>query len=504
MTLAETGAEQNERLSDLKAFQGRFGALVREVEEDAALRLERWQPWVVRNSYAPSAGNLAAYLALRSRDVQDMQTELVTWGLSALGRCEPYVMPNLLAVQNALSALSSEVRLPEREQFETLNQRLEVQTRELFGDAVLPAIMVTFPSEAADNPDLIRDLLRAGMSVARINLAHDNEAAWSRMLKHLQTACQEQGRSCRVLMDLAGPKVRTGEAHWPRKTREKRLHVGDVLALGVSGEALPTDLPGTTCTLPDAVRQVQIGQTVWIDDGKLGTVVEARDEQVLMLRVTHAPQKGAKLKAEKGINFPDTTLILPALTEKDRQDMRFAAHHADMVGYSFVQTVEDVQGLLDVLKELNVPDTLGILLKIETKLAVQNLGDLMVSAAGSRPAGVMIARGDLAVELGFARMTEIQEEVLWLAEAAHLPVVWATQVLEGLVKKGEAKRGEFTDAANGVRAEVIMLNKGPFIVEGVRELAGIIARMKPNFQKKRPLFRALGIAQIVKEGNGIG
>lgn len=485
--------------AELRAFRTSFDALLEDVQADAQARMERWQPWLTRGSYLPSAGNLAAYLALRSRDVQGMQAELVTWGLSALGRCEPYVMPNLRAVQGALSALAGEVLLPEREGFGALGERLEVQTRELFGEAVLPAIMVTFPSEAADDPLLIRELLEAGMTVARINLAHDDEAAWSRMLAHLNLACQEKGRTCRVLMDLAGPKVRTGAIHWPKKTREKRLHLGDVLALGVDAAALAPDLPGTTCTLPEAVSQVQIGQSVWIDDGKLGTVVEARNEHVLMLRVTHAPQKGAKLKAEKGINFPETTLAFPALTGKDRQDVYFAAHHADMLGYSFVQTVEDVQALLDALREVKAPDTLGIVLKIETKLAVQNLADLMVCAAGSRPSGVMIARGDLAVELGFARMTEVQEEVLWLAEAAHLPVVWATQVLEGLVKKGEAKRGEFTDAANGVRAEVIMLNKGPFVVEGVRELAGIIARMKPNFQKKRPLFRALGIAQPVED-----
>lgn len=480
----------------LSAFQARFNDLVQDVQAGAQTRLERWQPWLRRASYQPSTENLAAYLALRSRDVQDLQSELVTWGLSALGRCEPYVMPNLLAVQGAIDALSGQAQLPDRSAFQTLSARLQAQTRNLFGDAALPAIMVTFPSEAADDPTLIRDLLNAGMTVARINLAHDDETAWTRMLGHLEAACQAQGQPCRVLMDLAGPKVRTGPPHWPKKTREKRLHVGDVLVLGTDALALPANLPGTTCTLPEAVRQVSIGHTVWLDDGKIGTVVEAKDEKVLMLRVTNAPQKGAKLKPEKGINFPDTTLDLPALTEKDRADVRFAAQHADMLGYSFVQTVEDVQMLLAALDEVNAPDTLGLLLKIETRLAVQNLADLMVRAAGSRPAGVMIARGDLAVELGFARMTEIQEEVLWLAEAAHLPVVWATQVLEGLVKKGEAKRGEFTDAANGVRAEVIMLNKGPFIVEGVRELAGIIARMKPNFQKKRPLFRALGIAQV--------
>lgn len=462
------------------------------VQTDADERLERWQPWIERASYLPSAENLAAYLALRCHDIRDLQSELVTWGVSSLGRCEPYVLPNLRAVQGALAALAGHAQLPDRAAFAALDARSDAHTAELFGDGPTPGIMVTFPSEAADNPDLIRNLLDAGMTVARINMAHDDEAAWAKMLGHLRRACQKTGKSCRVLMDLAGPKVRTGQPIWPKKPR--RLQIGDTLVLAGSDDVLPDDLPGVSCTLPEAVAQAQIGHSVWFDDGKIGTVIEARDADLLMLRVTHAPPKGARLKAEKGINFPDTTLDLPALTDKDRQDLPFAAKNADMLGYSFVQTTGDVQVLLDALAALNAPEALGIVLKIETKLAVQNLADLMVKAAGSRPAGVMIARGDLAVELGFARLSEIQEQVLWLAEAAHLPVVWATQVLEGLVKKGEAKRGEYTDAASGVRAECIMLNKGPFVVQGVREVAGIIGRMKPHFNKKRPQFRALNIA----------
>lgn len=500
MTALPQDQTQNQTQDTLNAFCQEMLELEEAVRAEAGERLARWEPWLGRTSYQSSAQNLAAYLALRSRDLRDLQARLFPWGVSSLGRCEPYVLPNLAATRAALDSLGGQPRLPDRQAFAELESRLEVHTRELFGDSPTPGIMVTFPSEAAQEPGLIRELLEAGMTCARINMAHDGPQEWQAMLNHLQAACQAAGRECRVLMDLAGPKVRTGDIHWPRKTREKRLHLGDVLALGTDGTALPADLPGTTCTLPEAVQQIQIGDSVWIDDGKIGAVVEARDEQVLMLRVTHAPAKGAKLKPEKGINFPETTLDLPALTLKDREDVKFAAQHADMLAYSFVQTVQDVELLLAVLDEIQAPERLALVLKIETRLAVRHLADLMVRAAGARPCGVMIARGDLGVELGFSRMSEIQEQVLWLAEAAHLPVIWATQVLEGLVKKGEAKRGEYTDAASGVRAECIMLNKGPFILEGVRELGGIIRRMKPHFDKKRPQFRALHIAQPTSTG----
>lgn len=480
-------------LAALHQFRTHLDELTVSVQAGAERRLAAWEPGLTRASYRPSARNLAAYLALRCHDLRATQRELVTWGVSSLGRCEPYVLPNLDAARGALAALAGDPALPDRAAFAALDARLDVHTRELFGDAPVPGILVTLPSAAATDPELLRALLEAGMTSARINLAHDGPEAWTAMLRHLDAAREVTGRPCRVLMDLAGPKVRTGAPRWPG--REGRVRVGDHLALGADEADFPRDRPGLTCTLPDALAQVAPGHGVWIDDGKLGAVVESRRGETLLLRVVHAPAKGARLKAEKGLNFPDTALDLPALTAKDRADLPFAAEHADLVGYSFVQTPADVDALMAALDEAGAPASLGVLLKIETNLAVRNLADLMVRAAGQRPTGVMIARGDLAVELGFARLTEIQEEVLWLAEAAHLPVVWATQVLEALVKKGERKRGEFTDAAGGVRAECIMLNKGPHVVQGVRELQAVIQRMAPHFDKKRPQFRPLTIAR---------
>ena len=122
---------------------------------------------------------------------------------------------------------------------------------------------------------------------------------------------------------------------------------------------------------------------------------------------------------------------------------------------------------------------------------MRNLPEIIVPAAGRQPFGVMIARGDLAVELGFERLAEMQEEILWLCEAAHVPVIWATQVLESLVKQGMPSRGEMTDAAMAARAECVMLNKGPYILEAVEIAGRLLAGWREHQSKKTPRLRAL-------------
>ncbi|MGY6568214.1 MAG: pyruvate kinase, partial [Salinarimonas sp.] len=134
---------------------------------------------------------------------------------------------------------------------------------------------------------------------------------------------------------------------------------------------------------------------------------------------------------------------------------------------------------------------LGLIANIERPDAVKNLPDLIARAIPRGPFGVMIARGDLAAELGFERMAEMQEEILWICEAAGAPVIWATQVLEGLVKNGVPSRGEMTDAAMAARAECVMLNKGPAICEAVALLDRLLGRMEDHVFKKTPTLRAL-------------
>jgi pyruvate kinase len=224
---------------------------------------------------------------------------------------------------------------------------------------------------------------------------------------------------------------------------------------------------------------------VVIDGGIASCRVTRRAKNGWQLQVTHAPPKGLKLRAEKGLNFPGTALKLPALTERDREDLSFVAKYADLVGYSFVQRPSDVYALQDELvRRGRAPESLGLILKIETAAAVRALPALLVAALARQPVGVLIARGDLAAELGFERLPEIQEELLWLCEAAHVPVIWATQVLERLVRKGTPTRAEVTDAAAAARAECVMLNKGPYLREALRTLDQILTSMRAHQDKK--------------------
>jgi pyruvate kinase len=244
------------------------------------------------------------------------------------------------------------------------------------------------------------------------------------------------------------------------------------------------------CTLPEIFGQVCVGERIWFDDGRIGGIIRHVAADRLEVEITHARTAGETLAGDKGINLPDSQLDLPALTDKDVEDLAIVAKLADMVGLSFAQRAGDVEALRRHLQALDA-DHLGIVLKIETRRGFENLPELLYAAMAGQAAGIMIARGDLAVECGYERLAEVQEEILWAAEAAHLPVIWATQVLETLAKTGLPSRAEITDAAMGERAECVMLNKGPHIADAMRTLDDILRRMQAHQSKKRPLLRAL-------------
>jgi pyruvate kinase len=238
---------------------------------------------------------------------------------------------------------------------------------------------------------------------------------------------------------------------------------------------------------------VRRGDRIWLDDGAIGGRVSDVREDALTVTITDAKPNGSKLRADKGINLPDTHLRLPALDAQDEEDLRFVAAHADLVGFSFVRRPDDVIELHEKLTALG-RDDLGVLLKIETREAFEHLPELLLAAMRRARVGVMIARGDLAVECGWERLAELQEEILWICEAAHLPVVWATQVLEHLAKEGRPSRAEITDAAMSERAECVMLNKGPHLGEAVEVLDNILRRMEAHQSKKRSMLRPLALA----------
>jgi len=201
----------------------------------------------------------------------------------------------------------------------------------------------------------------------------------------------------------------------------------------------------------------------------------------------------SKLRGEKGINLPDTRITVPALSDDDRRALAFVAKRADAVSLSFVRSVEDIRALHQELARLEKAG-LGVVLKIETRAGFENLPNLLLEGLRRPPLGVMIARGDLAVEVGFERLAELQDEILWLCEAAHVPAIWATQVLDTLARTGVPSRAEVTDASASVAAECVMLNKGTFIHEAVSVLSGILRRMENHRHKKRSLFRKLEVS----------
>ena len=584
----------------------------------------------VHELHQPSARNLLHYLAFRRQDVRELQGQLASIGLSSLGRSEACILMTLQQVLAILGRLTDQDVPPVIQSepsvcFEEGQELLARNTIAVLGPepAGRPVrIMVTMSTEAAHSYEHVRGLLESGMDCMRINCAHDDAGVWKQMIDHLRRAQDDLQKPCAILMDLGGPKLRTGPVESGpaiHKWRPQRDPLGRVVKpvrvlLSESAEPHPASadadfvitiprgwleamrledqivfkdardagrklrvveldehhawaecqktaylvprlklrlrrrrkagkkwrtldrarlryIPPTEqtilvkrgerfflaadqgpgrpalrdesgnvlefarlgCTLPSVFNDLQVDESIWFDDGKIGgRIVHVSPDQI-EVEIAQARPEGSKLAADKGINLPDSRLRLASLTAKDIEDLRFVVAHADLVGYSFVRTPYDVAQLQEHLHELD-GDQLGIILKIETRHAFEQLPHLLLAAMRNPRAGVMIARGDLAVECGFERLAELQEEILWFCEAAHLPVIWATQVLEHLTKEGVPSRAEITDAAMGERAECVMLNKGLHVAEAVKTLDDILKRMAAHQNKKRSMLRSLKLA----------
>jgi len=464
------------------------------VERDGAALFESWGVAVTSADARARAQNLSGYLALRRRDLTDLQYRLAARGLSSLGRSEAGVVAALDALIVTLRRLCGESAgaYPRASLMRSGALDLENESQLLFGPVreggSRTRILGTLAPEAATDPALVERLVAAGMNCARVNCAHDDATAWRKMIDNIRRAEGKLGVECRILMDVAGPKCRVLEVAAPDKYRLKRSE-----KLRIARKIDKSDeRPQFTMTFAKILDQLQVGAEVFFDDGKAAARVVAVDAAGAELEVYAAREKGVRLKADKGLNFPTTEVEMPPLTPKDFRDLDFVAANADLVGYSFVQRVEDVELLQDHLavRRRGLPPQ-PIVLKIETPLAVRNLPRLILQSLAHNPTAVMIARGDLAVEIGFARLSEMQEEILWLCEAARTPVVWATQVLDQFVRDGVANRAEMTDAAMAQGAECVMLNKGSHLSEGVAFLSDVLARMERHHAKKFARYTTL-------------
>ena len=575
----------------------------------------------VHPNYALSAKNLVHYLALRSFNINIFQDKLEDLGLPITLESQNNILYNMLNFRTVINSLMHN-ELIEEEQEYIHNKKVKIilkkNYRALFGkikNKRKTAILVTQPLDAANHKQFTKSLLKQGMDCARINCAHDDKIIWKQIIDNIK----ENEKHCKIMMDLGGPKLRTGKMKpgpkvihikpkkntlgqviepakiwlapygvrppmdkevdavipvnkkWLRKTkkgsyiifrdsRDKKCKIkikakedrgrwgscsdsafvitgtllnvflekkstseihsvqellpleeviflfeGDLLRLdkkAILGEPTIYDHEGNlkelahiSCTLPEIFDTVKSGDEVYFNDGKIGGLVKEVHPDHLIIEITNAKKKGGKLKADKGINFPNSDLGVSGLTKKDKTDLKFVAKHADTINFSFVNNKQDVEGLLDELKKLKAE--IGIILKIETKEGYRNLPSILLKAMENYPIGVMIARGDLAIEAGWKNFAIIQEEILQLCDAAHLPDIWATQVLENLAKKGIPTRAEITDAAMAQRADCVMLNKGPYIEKAVRMLDKVIRKMQRIQKKKMTLLPKLEFAENI-------
>lgn len=602
----------------------------------------------VSEQHRRHAENLLHYAHLRTIDIRGLQNSLHDLGVTSLTTAESFTRGRLELALNVLLALDGRASDIDVARLITDDEKADLQldrnASALFGpertEDVPAHIMVTLPSEAADDADLVYGFATAGMDLARINCAHDGPEQWRRMIANVAAAGEKIGRRIPVSMDLAGPKLRTGaiepgpqvgrarverddagtviskskiwltprldslpapvpgglpgrpalplqvDAGWlemlqvddvitlhdarsakrhftvtriqrddngdvtgvlaegnknayiaegthlrsnyevtraggvPATVQKLRFHTGDSLILTSREEvtAIPTspdEIPRISCTLPGAVAALKPGAPVLFDDGALAAeVVEVVDVKPsasegegyvdALLKVRRTKPSGQSLAEHKGINLPETDLPLNSLTDEDIANLRFVVENADIAAVSFIRTADDVEYVHEVLdqiarehEEAGRSDLaakareLGVVLKIETIPAFANLPEIIITGMRREKSGLMIARGDLAVELGFDRMGEVPGQILTLAQSAGMPTILGTQVLENMAKAGLPSRAEITDAAFALRAECVMLNKGPHITEAIGILNNLAGKMGRSQRKSRIMLRKI-------------
>ncbi len=561
--------------------------------------------------YFKSARNLIRYTTFRTFDLRTTQKKLQHLGLTRLAKAEGHLMSSLLKTRFILHSLLGDRPMVNNKaglSIKNGERLLNRHTKELLGyrsKGRRVRIMVTQPTQAAHDYQMVHDMVRHGMNCARINCAHDNPEIWEKIILNVKQASKAFGKKVKIAMDLAGPKIRTGDITPGPKIRKfrperdetgnivspallvfvpeikedsepntlpialewlQKLAPGDKLAItdtrnklrklkvvyigeqevqahgyktsyiatgtvircvnrelenGTVGELPPIErsillrtddlltitkagTPGNparldedgnlvkgasiSCQLPAVFERIQEGEKILFDDGKIEGRIEALYPDRFEVRITRAKEKGSKLKAEKGMNFPSTDLGISGLTAKDKIDLEFVAKHADVVNFSFVNSKDDVEELVTELEKWDAVNKLSIILKIETRFAFDNLVEILLAAMKVKYIGIMIARGDLAVETGWEHIGKVQQEILAICGAAHVPVVWATQVLESFAKKGQPSRAEITDATTSLKAECVMLNKGPYMNEVLQLLNKILSSMEEFHEKNEAML----------------
>jgi len=345
-------------------------------------------------------------------------------------------------------------------------------------------------SEAA-----MRDLFRLGMDVARLNFSHGSHEDHARNIERLRRAADREGQSVCILQDLQGPKIRTGrlERHEPVEIKS-----------GSTVIITPRDIAGTatriSTTFPDLAREVEPGARILLTDGLIELRVRGTRGKDVICDVLN----GGTLGEHQGINLPGVGLSIPALTPKDRKDLEFGlTHGVDAVALSFVRRAADVRTVKQIIAAHH--SDIPVIAKLEKPQAIDHLEEILEVADG-----VMVARGDLGVEVAPEKVPVIQKQVIRRAAAWRKPVITATQMLESMIENPRPTRAEASDVANAIfdGSDAVMLSAetatGRYPREAVAMMARIVVEAECNMgdftqPRRRRDHRGLSVAETICE-----
>ncbi len=337
--------------------------------------------------------------------------------------------------------------------------------------------VITTLGPASDSDTVIEHILKAGADVVRLNMSHGDHESHRRLFARVRSAAEAAGRHVAILMDLCGPKIRVGQFKEGEICLRNQQQVTITTRKIIGHDKL---IPSQYHSLH---KDVKPGERILLDDGRMELRVEAVEEEEVRCRVIH----GGLLKDKKGMNLPDSSLTVSAFTRKDREDAALAVElGADLIALSFVRNARDIQTLQDHLKKLG--HEIPIIAKIEKPEAVENIQDILQHAYG-----IMIARGDLGIEMPAERVPLIQRDLIQLARQCQKPVIVATQMLESMIQSPQPTRAEVGDVATAALAgtDAVMLSgetaAGKHPVQAVATMDRILREME-SYQWQHEAF----------------
>ena len=318
---------------------------------------------------------------------------------------------------------------------------------------------------ASSSRETLLKMVKAGMNVARLNFSHGSYEDHTRMIQLLRAVSSELNTPITLLQDLQGPKIRVGQV----ADGAMELVDGETITLVPLGAAA-NQAGWVEIDYPYLADEAQPGMMVLLDDGLLELKIETVEPPKVICRIV----QGGLLKSRKGVNLPDLSLKLPSMTDKDKQDLRFGVSQGvDWVSLSFVRQGADIVALKQLLKAEGAPET-PVIAKIEKPQAIANLNDILEATDG-----VMVARGDLGVEMKAEKVPLLQKRIIKACNLRSIPVITATQMLESMIEHARPTRAEASDVANAIidGTDAVMLSGesavGKFPVRAVEMLARI-------------------------------